>query len=288
MIVEIFYFSGTGNSLHVAQRLAARLNGSLSPIVGCLRTGRPTSGADVVGFVFPTHALCIPIAVRQFLRALKLNKGAYLFALATREGTAFHGFKQMRRLLGRKRLRLTAEFMIAMNTTDPRARGYQPPNQTELEITIARIEKYLDRIAGMIKSRANSPWQEATPPIPTPYGRFRNYVVERLVVLAHKTSEYIGGVNYFYADTNCSGCGMCGTVCLSGKILIDEAGKPAWQKQVLCYMCFACVNFCPKQSVQIRTIWAVKSHTTENGRYGHPLATAALISSQKMEQSAPG
>jgi hypothetical protein len=59
------------------------------------------------------------------------------------------------------------------------------------------------------------------------------------------------------------------------------SGRPAWQRDVLCFMCFACVNHCQKESVQIKTIWAVRSHTPDNGRYGHPYATSRDIAAQK-------
>ena len=57
--------------------------------------------------------------------------------------------------------------------------------------------------------------------------------------------------------------------------------KPAWQNDVKCYFCYACVNYCPKQSVQIKSKWYMKSYTEENGRYPHPYATAEDIARQK-------
>ena len=53
------------------------------------------------------------------------------------------------------------------------------------------------------------------------------------------------------------------------------------QKNVLCYMCFACLNYCPKESVQINEIPFVKSYTKENERYSHPYAKVKDISNQK-------
>jgi heterodisulfide reductase subunit A-like polyferredoxin len=97
-------------------------------------------------------------------------------------------------------------------------------------------------------------------------------------------SEAIGGVNYFYADSGCTGCGVCERVCPSRKIRLNEK-RPAWQPSVLCYMCFACLNFCPAHSVQIRSIPGVKSRSTENGRYPHPYATIKDIAAQKEFQS---
>jgi len=38
-------------------------------------------------------------------------------------------------------------------------------------------------------------------------------------------------------------------------------------------MCYACLNYCPKNSVQVKDIFCVKSYTNENGRYPHPYGT---------------
>lgn len=95
-----------------------------------------------------------------------------------------------------------------------------------------------------------------------------------------QSSEYIGRVNYFFHDDKCNGCGLCEKVCLSGKIKVID-GKPVWQKKILCYMCYACVNYCPRISVQVGDIPGVKSYTTKNGRYPHPYATINDISLQK-------
>jgi flavodoxin len=54
---EIYYFSGTGNSLQVARELQARLSESnLVPIVRLLRDETIETHADTVGLVFPTSA----------------------------------------------------------------------------------------------------------------------------------------------------------------------------------------------------------------------------------------
>jgi len=59
--MEIFTFSGTGNSLHVARELAARLpDTSLIPIMGVVGQEEVKTHADAVGLVFPIHALTVP------------------------------------------------------------------------------------------------------------------------------------------------------------------------------------------------------------------------------------
>lgn len=47
-------------------------------------------------------------------------------------------------------------------------------------------------------------------------------------------------------------------------------------------MCFACLNYCPNQSVQINDIPGVKSYSQQNGRYTHPYATVRDIAGQRV------
>ena len=84
----------------------------------------------------------------------------------------------------------------------------------------------------------------------------------------------------FYSDSKCTGCGTCEKVCLSGKVKIVN-GKPVWQKDVQCFFCHACLNYCPEQAVQIKSTRFFKSYTEENERYSHPYATVDDIARQK-------
>jgi flavodoxin len=69
MNTEIYYFSGTGNSLYVAKELQNRIPGAeLIPIVSLLDKDVIKTSGKIVGFVFPVHAITIPIAVKRFLK----------------------------------------------------------------------------------------------------------------------------------------------------------------------------------------------------------------------------
>jgi flavodoxin len=62
---EIYYFSGTGNSLYAAKELQKRLPESdIIPIVSILKNDKIESKADIVGFIFPLHVYTIPIPVK--------------------------------------------------------------------------------------------------------------------------------------------------------------------------------------------------------------------------------
>ena len=66
----------------------------------------------------------------------------------------------------------------------------------------------------------------------------------------------------FYSDSNCVGCGTCEKVCLSGKIKMIN-GKPVWQKDIQCFFCHACLNYCPEHAVQIKSTRLLKSYTDQ-------------------------
>ena len=110
MSTEIYYFSGTGNSLYVARELQKRIpDSSLMPIVSLLHNDVICTNGDSVGIVFPVHALTISIAVKKFLRKADMKSADYIFAIATRVGTIFRGFEKMDELL-KKKIRPTLRF----------------------------------------------------------------------------------------------------------------------------------------------------------------------------------
>lgn len=55
MNIEIYYFSGTGNSLAVARDLAAKLNARLIPITTVMDRESIETDAERIGIVFPLY-----------------------------------------------------------------------------------------------------------------------------------------------------------------------------------------------------------------------------------------
>lgn len=281
--VEIYYFSGTGNSLFIAKEAQKRIPDSeILPIACLLKKDKITSKGKTIGIVFPVHALTIPIAVKKFLKKIELTEAEYIFAIANRHGTVFHGFKKIDRLLRKKMKRLDAHFMIDMLNNDSRSGIYQAPSGEEIAAYEQDALKKIDTAAEIILGRGshyedikNHKFKSASNPVSA-------FLIERLVLTLVEISEYIGGVNYFYYDDKCTGCGICEKVCLSGKISMVN-GNPAWEKNTLCYMCFACLNFCPVKAVQIHDIPGVKSKSKENERYPHTYASIGDMLRQKGE-----
>lgn len=272
--VEIYYFSGTGNSLYVAKELQKRIpQVELIPIVNLLRKDAIETHAEIVGFVFPLHGMTLPIPVKKFLEKVSLKSSQYNFAVATRGGTKCFAFKKIDRIL-KKRAHLDSHFCLNMSSNDPKFQVYDIPTNETIAKMESQIEHQIDLIKEVILNRLENRGTDLKFIAPS------GFVLERLVLLGMFIAEHTHIKDYFRSDAKCNGCGVCTVVCPSQKIKIVDQ-KPIWQNNKLCYMCYACLNFCPQQSVQISSKWFMKSYTEKNGRYSHPYATVKDIAGQK-------
>lgn len=285
MNTAIYYFSGTGNSLFVAKELQKRLTDSnLIPIIRLLNEDKIKTNEKIIGVVFPVHALTVPVAVNKFLRKLDLSTAEYIFVVATRLGIIFNDFKTIHSILKKKNKKLNAHFLINMYSNDSKDENYQTPTTEQIKNLELGAIGQIDNIVEIIKNKKDYLNPDTNFLKNHPYNRIGNYVLEKVVISLLKLSEFTGGVNYFYHDLKCNGCGICEKVCLSQKINIIN-NRPAWSKEVFCYMCYACINFCPKSSIQIKDIPGVKSYTEKVGRYNHPYARIKDLSLQKSAKS---
>ncbi|MDQ1275768.1 MAG: hypothetical protein QG610_1343 [Euryarchaeota archaeon] len=272
--MEIFYFSGTGNSLHIARELQKRIPGAdLIPIVSLLNKDTIETNAETVGFIFPIHRMTIPIPIKKFLKKFYLKSASYIFAIATRTGTRHIAFSEIDNILKKAGKRLNSYFTLTMACNDPRDKDWHPATDEEIAKMESEIQIRLNSIQKIIINRENCREEDSDF---TPAG----YLLEHLVRLGMAYSEHGGTEDYFYSDSKCMGCGICEKVCLSGKIKMFDK-KPTWQRDIKCYLCYACLNYCPVNSIQIKSKAYMKSYTEENERYCHPYATADDIAGQK-------
>jgi flavodoxin len=85
---EIYYFSGTGNSLHIARELQKRVPGTkLTPILRLEDEENIKTTTDAIGLVFPQYASMAPKIVEKFVKKLNLESAKYIFAVVTRGRT---------------------------------------------------------------------------------------------------------------------------------------------------------------------------------------------------------
>jgi Pyruvate/2-oxoacid:ferredoxin oxidoreductase delta subunit len=285
MAAEIYYFSGTGNSLHVGRKLQTRIpETQLIPIVSLLHRDAVTASAETVGLVFPQYASSTPKLVDRFIKKLDLKDAAYIFAVATRGGTTCYAFDQVDKLLKKTERRLDAYFVLTIPSGSEPLVEECPEKLTKERI--ARLEsemlERLDAIQATITAQEIHRGEDCRrldmppPAFLKPYMPIIDLLEPHLVPMGKLAESRFG----FYADSRCNGCGLCERICLAQKIRMVN-GRPEWREKAECFGCLACLNYCPEASVQVESTWYLKSWTAENGRYHHPEITAKDIATQK-------
>lgn len=265
---EIFYFSGTGFTLHAAQKIAAQIPGEvhMTPIVAALNSKKRNCEAASVGFIFPMHAFTLPIICQTFLKEYKFEKAEYIFSLVTRGGAPTRIYKHIDAFLKKQGKRLNAfAYATTFNTFDI---VYEVHTSDEMAAERSRFEGDIDEFAALVSRKEHF------------FNRgYRNRFMEMIgfpfIGWLNQLTGYFGLQNDIMADKSCNGCGLCQNMCLSGKIEMQN-GKPVWKKDVQCVYCFACLNLCPQVAVQVR-----KSPTPDRERIFHPEVNWKDIAAQK-------
>lgn len=269
MSVTVFYFTGTGNSLAAAQSLAGRLpEVCVVPIAGIVNSGKPYEVvSEKVVFVFPVYCAGIPAIVARALDLIKLNGSQYIAAIAncaSSAGAALDIFAT--ELQHRCRQRLAAGWVICMPVNyTPLFNGERPET---IDRMLAEADSRLLEIACEIAQGSAADYS-----LPAP--------IAALTRLMWKIS--VSCFPYmqkrFRVDHNCTGCGLCASVCPVNNIEMSAAGRPQWLKK--CEQCMACLQYCPTESIQC--CWWTKGRA----RYRHPQIEVTQIFEQKTMPAEP-
>ncbi len=260
MNATIFYFSATGNSLHIAKSIAARLEGStLVPMIRSLPDERVAAGTACIGFVFPTHYFGVPPLVTQFIKKLDMNLVQYSFAVTTCGSRIINsGLRQVGNLLRQKGKHLDAGFHIEMVSS------YIPlsnlPPLTKQQQRLAAADRKIQNIVDLILAKASVHEPEY---LWLPSVAINNYWQQKLLVQADRK---------FSCSSACNSCGVCAKVCPADNIRLVN-GKPEWQHR--CQECLACLHFCPTHSIDFG------SRTAGRRRYHHPAVQVSEIINAK-------
>lgn len=264
----IYYFSGTGNSLRTAVRIAEGIGGAEVISVRCGAENVSAERADVVGFVCPAYEWDMPGTMRSFVEQLTMNPAAYIFMVVTY--VAIHGraFETMEEILSGKTARLSYGRALRCVASQCTAYAPFPPEQLMVPYMERRLGKIVREIAEKkVRAFPTMSWltRKLYPKLMTPYME-----VER---------EYDKG---FYTDARCVGCQVCAKVCPTKNITFQN-DRPVWNHH--CHGCMACVAYCPAKAIQFKTPEAYERLNTviskrlclpeKRKRYHNPFISAA-------------
>lgn len=253
MTVEIYYFTGTGNSLALARHMAKRLGNDVRLISLEERHGKENGlvelEAEVTGLVFPVYCFGMPLIVARFISRIASCRSHYVFGLANCAGIPGFALKQLHELLASRQIRLNASLNVTMPSNYlPFGGAWAVEKQQR---AFARAEVKLDKFASAVNARQDTPLKTSwLPPV----------FLTRM--LYNKFAPTLAdGAQRFKSTSLCTSCGLCARICPTGNIELN-CGRPHWGKR--CEQCMACIQWCPVNAIRIEGVKAGKKH------YHHP------------------
>lgn len=263
---KIYYFSGTGNTLAVAKKIAALLGDTELISIANLQRGEDVvlGEADSIGFFHPVYCFGVPTLVAKFVERIVKPEGPqpYVYSICTSGGMKGSAHLIMEQKLAMQGIKLNAYFHIPMPS------NYIPlssaPTPRRLEKSLAEAEIRIAKIAEKIKQKKSH----------RPIHLFPLDMIGEIV--GNRAVSYISDYDkYFWINEECDSCGLCEKICPSSNIIIMN-GMPTWRSH--CEQCMACLQWCPKQAIQFKKV------TLKRKRYHHPEIKAEELFRKEPEE----
>ncbi|MFA6076128.1 MAG: EFR1 family ferrodoxin [Negativicutes bacterium] len=253
--MKIFYFSGTGNSLAIAKKIAAAFDAELINIASAMKNKQFVYNDEEIGLVFPLYCFGAPKMVCEFMKKLKTPYVDYLFTVCDGAGNISGMFLDEARRYLQGNIREISGYYLRSVT------NYLPlgdiPAPEKIAAILAKTDIAVDKIIRSISARERCDLQQGA------LMKALNKTVLRLFKIGFEKNVHKGSEK-FSVDFSCVGCGLCAKVCPAQNIKF-ETGGPEWLDR--CEACMACIHWCPKRSIQLGS-------SAKKGRYHHPGITA--------------
>ena len=240
----ILYFSGTGNSLAIARKIAEAINDQVLPLTEAVK--QDLTNEKRIGLVFPTYDFNMPPAVRTFVPRLKISPVAYVFAVTTCGAQAGNSLWTLRRLLRQKCIELAYAHKIRVPDNSAIAFGRNPNEQAwKFERFAFRLDRIIADIRGQKHERHYAWWSLA--------GGIMgwSFLENGMLRTFHPVID----------EAKCTGCKTCARVCPMSNIVVEEKAHIGDN----CTICLGCVHACPQQAISVNGRGTLKER-----QYRHP------------------
>jgi len=229
---EIYYFTGTGNTLQISKEVAKNLGDtSLISISSLLNQNIVETDADIIGIIFPVYFLNEPKIVEDFFSKLRTKEGSYIFVIcncgAQYEGTLKISVDK----LAKSNNKVSSTFNVFMPDNSiafPTPKEKHEPMIKEMIARCKEIAKLINK-REVVESKGNK--------AASLFGR---------TVMKGICKRILGFDSMKLNESKCINCSICEKVCPINNIT-NNGDKPCWGDN--CHMCFACIHYCPQKAV---------------------------------------
>lgn len=233
----IFYFSGTGNSKHVAEKIA---NSTCERMVYMSRNTILKNATyqihkdEKIGFIFPVYWYTLPTIVEELIQHLTLSgyENQYVYGIATYAIAAGHAMDTLIHILKNEKIKVSGIFGVKM--VDNYVIGYNIVDAQQQKRILNNADVEIEKIISMINQGENTKYiNEGLLAFVTPITRF-GY---------RKTNH----TKKFFVTQACNGCKQCVRECPCNAIQM-ESEKPKWVGD--CTFCLKCLHGCRQSAIQ--------------------------------------
>jgi ferredoxin len=250
-MTKLFYFSGTGNTLWSAKRIAEILGGDseLFNIGLEMRKAAGAIEADRVVLLFPAYAYQAPLLVRRFFIRSEF-RSPYIAVLTTFGTDPGGALAEAYRIFKRKKTPVS--YFAAIPCVENYIPIFGPQREETKRRRLALQENATEEIArDILGGKRNSVW----PLRPLSMGISSLFRVSRSLL-----------ARGFEVKAACNGCGLCARICPVANITV-EGTKPVFSAR--CEQCQACLNWCPRRAISCLRF------DPDTSQYHHPEVTVS-------------
>lgn len=243
----ILYFSSTGNSKHVCEKISKTFKEKMMSIEECLKNNKyrfDLKEGEMFGIVTPVYFFGLPSIVLNYIDALEIPNSCYHFCCLTYGTTSGFAMKQLESIFNSKKSSLEGKFGIKM--VDSYTLMFNVNDNNKNQKILKYAEKSLDKIIFKIKTKSNCSYGLRKCPSFISKYFYKNYERKRLC-------------SHFKVMNYCIGCFKCIKNCPEHAIEMQD-DKVVWIKE-RCTLCLRCLHHCPKFAIQYN------KKTNKNGQY---------------------
>lgn len=248
----IFYFTGTGNCLYVANQL----DSELYSIPQVIHQEKLSFRAERIGIVCPIYGHEMPAMVKEFLAKAEFDTPYFYIVLTygARHGGAAELAAGYLAGIGKR-----ADYITSMVMVD----NFLPVfDMTEQMAMDKQVEAQIARIAQDLTEQKREVQKASEEDKKTHEGYLE---------MVKNAPETIWA-DYVITDA-CIGCEICTRVCPAGCIHLED--QRAVHTGENCQACYACIHACPKMAIQFGNL--PMKEPNPNARYRNPNVTLSEL-----------
>lgn len=238
----VLYFSASGNTRFIAQRIARYLKDDFLDLNQRIRTQDFTPLYSEKPYVIctPVYVCEMPRFLKSYLRHLTLRGNRQVYFVFTSGGYAGMSGAQAKRIIRRKGMIWRGHAEIKMPTNNIVSDIYEMNSPEECVNRITAAKEQVRHIASTIHYGGDLKARHV-------------FLAEKLLILPFNPiwCRFRQPTKDFFTTDKCIGCGKCSRLCPLNNIEMTDR-RPVWKNP--CAHCMACILNCPFEAIEYGNI----------------------------------